>query len=393
MSNSIFDKALAMHSQHPKGKVEISISKPIANAEDLSWAYSPGVAAPCLEIAKDSSLSYEYTSKGHTVAVISNGTAVLGLGNIGAAASKPVMEGKSALMKFFADLNSVDIEVETNDVDEFVNIVQKIGNTWGGINLEDIKAPQCFEIEKRLKETMNIPVFHDDQHGTAVIALAGLINALKIKNKNKEDVKIIINGAGAAGLSCKRLFTKYGFDSKNIILCDTKGVIYKGRQEGMNQYKEEQAVETDLRSLADAINGADVAIGLSQKGAFTKEMIQSMAEIPVIFALANPDPEITPEEVMSVNSNAIIATGRSDYPNQINNVLCFPYLFKGALKGRASAITDNMLLAVATKLADLASEGGEDGESFGPQYIVPKPFEKRLKNSLVEVVYNEAIKN
>ena len=382
-----------MHSQHPKGKVEISISKPIANAEDLSWAYSPGVAAPCLEIAKDSSLSYEYTSKGHTVAVISNGTAVLGLGNIGAAASKPVMEGKSALMKFFADLNSVDIEVETNDVDEFVNIVQKIGNTWGGINLEDIKAPQCFEIEKRLKETMNIPVFHDDQHGTAVIALAGLINALKIKNKNKEDVKIIINGAGAAGLSCKRLFTKYGFDSKNIILCDTKGVIYKGRQEGMNQYKEEQAVETDLRSLADAINGADVAIGLSQKGAFTKEMIQSMAEIPVIFALANPDPEITPEEVMSVNSNAIIATGRSDYPNQINNVLCFPYLFKGALKGRASAITDNMLLAVATKLADLASEGGEDGESFGPQYIVPKPFEKRLKNSLVEVVYNEAIKN
>ena len=393
MSNSIFDKALAMHSQHPKGKVEISISKPIANAEDLSWAYSPGVAAPCLEIAKDSSLSYEYTSKGHTVAVISNGTAVLGLGNIGAAASKPVMEGKSALMKFFADLNSVDIEVETNDVDEFVNIVQKIGNTWGGINLEDIKAPQCFEIEKRLKETMNIPAFHDDQHGTAVIALAGLINALKIKNKNKEDVKIIINGAGAAGLSCKRLFTKYGFDSKNIILCDTKGVIYKGRQEGMNQYKEEQAVETDLRSLADAINGADVAIGLSQKGAFTKEMIQSMAEIPVIFALANPDPEITPEEVMSVNSNAIIATGRSDYPNQINNVLCFPYLFKGALKGRASAITDNMLLAVATKLADLASEGGEDGESFGPQYIVPKPFEKRLKNSLVEVVYNEAIKN
>lgn len=380
------EDALAFHMEPTPGKFEISATVPMSTQRDLSLAYSPGVAVPCEEIAADPETAYDYTNKGNLVAVISNGTAVLGLGNLGALASKPVMEGKSVLFKRFADVNSIDIELDTTDPDAFCNAVRLMGPTFGGINLEDIKAPECFIIEQRLKEEMDIPVFHDDQHGTAVICAAGLINALSISGKAIEDVKIVLNGAGAAGIACIELLKSMGAKHENCIVCDTKGVIYQGRTEGMNQWKSAHAIKTEKRSLAEAVDGADVFLGVSVKGALTPEMLEGMAENPVIFAMANPDPEITPEEARAVRPDAIIATGRSDYPNQVNNVLGFPYLFRGALDIHARAINDEMKIACAQALADLAREDVPDevamayGQklSFGREYIIPTPFDPRL---------------
>ena len=380
------EEALAYHLEPTPGKLEINASTPMATQRDLSLAYSPGVAVPCEEIAANPSLAYDYTTKGNMVAVISNGTAVLGLGNLGALASKPVMEGKSVLFKRFADVNSIDIELDTEDVDDFVNAVRLMGPSFGGINLEDIKAPECFMIEQRLKEEMDIPVFHDDQHGTAVICAAGLINALRISGKKIEDVKIVLNGAGAAGIACIELLKAMGAQHNNCLVCDTKGVIYQGRTEGMNQWKSAHAAATDARSLEDAMNGADVFLGVAAKGAVTPEMVAAMADNPVIFAMANPDPEITPEEAHEVRMDAIVATGRSDYPNQVNNVLGFPYLFRGALDIHARAINDDMKIACARALADLAREDVPDEVamaygrklSFGRDYIIPTPFDPRL---------------
>lgn len=380
------EEALAYHLEPTPGKLEINASTPMATQRDLSLAYSPGVAVPCEEIATNPSLAYDYTTKGNMVAVISNGTAVLGLGNLGALASKPVMEGKSVLFKRFADVNSIDIELDTEDVDDFVNAVRLMGPSFGGINLEDIKAPECFMIEQRLKEEMDIPVFHDDQHGTAVICAAGLINALRISGKKIEDVKIVLNGAGAAGIACIELLKAMGAQHNNCLVCDTKGVIYQGRTEGMNQWKSAHAAATDARSLEEAMNGADVFLGVSAKGAVTPEMVAAMADNPVIFAMANPDPEITPEEAHEVRMDAIVATGRSDYPNQVNNVLGFPYLFRGALDIHARAINDDMKIACARALADLAREDVPDEVamaygrklSFGRDYIIPTPFDPRL---------------
>jgi malate dehydrogenase (oxaloacetate-decarboxylating)(NADP+) len=317
-------EALDFHARGRPGKLEINPTKPMATQRDLSLAYSPGVAVPVKAIAEDPSRAFDYTAKGNMVAVISNGTAILGLGNLGALASKPVMEGKSVLFKRFADVDSIDLEVDTENVDEFINCVRFLGPSFGGINLEDIKAPDCFIIEQRLREIMDIPVFHDDQHGTAIIAVAGLINALHLTDRDLKTTKLVCNGAGAAAIACVELVKAMGFAPQNITLCDTKGVIYKGRTEGMNQWKSAHAVETKARSLADAMEGADVIFGLSAKGALTNEMIASMAKNPIIFAMANPDPEITPEEVASIRNDAIMATGRSDYPNQVNNVLGFP---------------------------------------------------------------------
>ena len=306
------------------------------NQRDLSLAYSPGVAVPCLEIQKNPEKAYEYTNKGNMVAVISNGTAVLGLGNLGALAGKPVMEGKSVLFNKFAGVQSIDLCVDTPDPDTFINCVRYLAPSFGGINLEDIRGPDCFYVEERLKELMNIPVFHDDQHGTAIICLAGLINAVHLTGKNVEDLKIVVNGAGAAGIACLKLIKDYGARSENCFMVDTKGIIYKGRTEGMNKYKEEQAVDTEKRTLEEALDGADVFIGVSVKGALTKDMLKKMNRDPIIFAMANPDPEILPEEAKEARDDAIIATGRSDYPNQINNVLCFPFIFRGTLDVRAS---------------------------------------------------------
>jgi malate dehydrogenase (oxaloacetate-decarboxylating)(NADP+) len=379
-------EALAFHLEPTPGKFEITATVPMATQRDLSLAYSPGVAVPCEAIAGDPQLAYDYTNKGNLVAVISNGTAVLGLGNLGALASKPVMEGKAVLFKRFADVNSIDIELDTEDTDAFINAVKLMGPTFGGINLEDIKAPECFIIEQRLKEEMDIPVFHDDQHGTAVICAAGLLNALKISGKKIEDVKIVLNGAGAAGIACLELLKAMGAKHNNCIMCDTKGVIYQGRTEGMNQWKSGHAAATEARSLADAMDGADVFLGVSVKGAVTPEMVASMADYPVIFAMANPDPEITPEEAHAVRADAIVATGRSDYPNQVNNVLGFPYLFRGALDINARAINDEMKIACAHALAQLAREDVPDevalaygkNLSFGRDYIIPTPFDPRL---------------
>ena len=354
------EEALAYHLEPRPGKIDISASTAMSTQRDLSLAYSPGVAVPCEVIAQNPETAYDYTTKGNLVAVISNGTAVLGLGNLGALASKPVMEGKAVLFKRFADINSIDIELATEDVDEFVNAVRLMGPTFGGINLEDIKAPECFMIEQRLKEEMDIPVFHDDQHGTAVICAAGLINALHLTGKKIEDVRIVLNGAGAAGIACLELLKSMGAQHQNCIICDTKGVVYQGRTEGMNQWKSAHAVKTDLRSLEDAMRGADVFLGVSAKGAVTQDMVKSMAENPVIFAMANPDPEITPEEAHEVRPDAIVATGRSDYPNQVNNVLGFPYLFRGALDIYARAINDEMKIACARALAELAREDVPD---------------------------------
>ncbi|WP_163847929.1 NADP-dependent malic enzyme [Pseudooceanicola aestuarii] len=380
------EDALAFHLEPTPGKFEISATVPMTTQRDLSLAYSPGVAVPCEAIHQSPETAYDYTNKGNLVAVISNGTAVLGLGNLGALASKPVMEGKAVLFKRFADVNSIDIELDTENVDEIVQAVKLMGPTFGGINLEDIKAPECFMIEQRLKEEMDIPVFHDDQHGTAVICAAGLINALHLSGKKIEDVRIVLNGAGAAGIACLELLKSMGARHENCIMCDTKGVIYQGRTEGMNQWKSAHAVKTDLRSLADAMNGADVFLGVSAKGAVTQEMVISMAPDPVIFAMANPDPEITPEDAHAVREDAIVATGRSDYPNQVNNVLGFPYLFRGALDINARAINDEMKIACAEALAKLAREDVPDevamaygrALTFGRDYIIPTPFDPRL---------------
>src|SRR5690242_6662621 len=379
-------EALLFHSQGRPGKLEIVATKPMATQRDLSLAYSPGVAVPVLAIAEDESKAFDYTTKGNFVAVITNGTAILGLGNRGALAAKPVMEGKSVLFKRFADVDSIDLEVSTEDPDEFINCVKLLGKGWGGINLEDIKAPECFIIEQKLRELLDVPVFHDDQHGTAIIAAAGLINALELTGRNVPNTKLVCNGAGAAGIACLELLRAIGFRPENLILCDTKGVIYEGRTEGMNQWKSGYAVKTSARTLADAFEGADVAFGLSVKGAFTPEMIKSMAAKPIIFAMANPDPEITAEEVAAVRDDAIMATGRSDYPNQINNVLGFPYIFRGALDVRASAINMEMKVAAARALAALAREDVPDEVAsaygarpkFGSDYIIPVPFDPRL---------------
>jgi len=380
-------EALDYHSQGRKGKIEVITTKPCATSRDLSLAYSPGVAEPCLDIEKNPADAYQYTAKGNLVAVVSNGTAVLGLGNIGALAGKPVMEGKGVLFKSFADVDVFDIELDTQDSDELIRTVKLLEPTFGGINLEDIKGPECFYIEEELKKTMNIPVFHDDQHGTAIIAAAGMVNALEMTGKDVKNVKMVVNGAGAAGIACANLAITMGIDKNNVILCDTKGVIYKGRTEGMNDYKERLAAETDARTLADAMVGADIFFGVSAKGALTPEMLKSMAKDPIVFAMANPDPEITPPEAKAVRDDVIIGTGRSDYNNQVNNVLCFPFLFRGALDTHASAINDDMKLAAVHALAALAKEdvpdsvrkayGGEEIK-FGREYLIPKPFDPRV---------------
>ncbi len=379
--------ALLFHSSGRRGKIEISPTKPLTTQRDLSLAYSPGVAYPCLKIAEDPDFAYDYTAKGNLVAVISNGTAVLGLGNIGAVASKPVMEGKSVLFKRFADVDGIDIEVDTEDVDAFVACVVAIAKSFGGINLEDIKAPECFLIEQRLREALDIPVFHDDQHGTAIITAAGLINALHLTGRRIEETTLVVNGAGASAIACVELIKRMGMPHDNVVLCDSKGVIYRGRENGMNQWKSAHAVDTEARTLAEAIRGRDVFIGLSVKDAVTPEMVRSMAERPIIFAMANPDPEITPEAVRATRDDAIVATGRSDYPNQINNVLGFPYIFRGALDVRASAINDEMKIAAARAIAELAREDVPDEVAaayggqrlrYGPDYIIPVPFDPRL---------------
>ncbi|MDF1716541.1 MAG: NADP-dependent malic enzyme [Antarcticimicrobium sp.] len=380
------EEALAFHLEPTPGKFEVRATVPMTTQRDLSLAYSPGVAVPCEAIAANPETAYDYTNKGNLVAVITNGTAVLGLGNLGALASKPVMEGKAVLFKRFADVNAIDIELDTEDPEEIIRAVKLMGPTFGGINLEDIKAPECFIIEQQLKEEMDIPVFHDDQHGTAVICAAGLINALHLSDKKIEDVRIVLNGAGAAGIACIELLKRMGARHENCIVCDTKGVIYQGRTEGMNQWKSAHAITTDLRTLDEAMKGADVFLGVSARGAVTQEMVASMADNPVIFAMANPDPEITPEEAHEVRMDAIVATGRSDYPNQVNNVLGFPYLFRGALDIHARAINDEMKIACAHALAKIAREDVPDevalayGKtlSFGRDYIIPTPFDPRL---------------
>ncbi len=380
------EEALAYHLEPRPGKFDVVPSTPMATQRDLSLAYSPGVAVPVEAIAARPETAYDYTTKGNLVAVVSNGTAILGLGNLGALASKPVMEGKAVLFKRFADVNAIDIELDTEDPEEIIQAVRLMGPTFGGINLEDIKAPECFIIESRLKELMDIPVFHDDQHGTAVICAAGLINALEISGKRIEDCKIVLNGAGAAGIACLELIKAMGARPENCIMADTKGVVYQGRTEGMNQWKSAHAAVTEARTLADAMVGCDVFLGVSAKGAVTPEMVRSMAPNPVIFAMANPDPEITPEEAHAVRQDAIVATGRSDYPNQVNNVLGFPYLFRGALDIHARAINDEMKIACAEALARLAREDVPDEVAmaygrkltFGRDYIIPTPFDPRL---------------
>ncbi len=379
-------EALQFHSQGRPGKLEVVATKPMATQRDLSLAYSPGVAVPVLAIADNEALAYDYTTKGNFVAVITNGTAILGLGNRGALAAKPVMEGKAVLFKRFADIDSIDLEVSSEDPDEVVNCVKVLGKSWGGINLEDIKAPECFIIEQRLRELLDIPVFHDDQHGTAIIAAAGLLNALDLTGRDIANSKLVCNGAGAAGIACLELLRAIGFRPENLILCDTKGVIYEGRKDGMNQWKSGFAVKTKARSLADALDGADIFFGLSVKGAVTPDMVKSMAKKPIIFAMANPDPEITVEEVAAIRDDAIMATGRSDYPNQINNVLGFPYIFRGALDVRATTINMEMKIAAAHALAALAREDVPDEVAaaygarpkYGPDYIIPVPFDPRL---------------
>jgi malate dehydrogenase (oxaloacetate-decarboxylating)(NADP+) len=387
MRKATREEALEYHGRGRKGKVEVVPSKPCRTQEDLSLAYSPGVAEPCLEIAKDPEKVYEYTAKGNLVAVISNGTAVLGLGNIGALAGKPVMEGKGVLFKRFADIDVFDIEVDATEVDEFVETVANIAPTFGGINLEDVKSPECFEIEERLRKRLNIPVFHDDQHGTAIISAAAFLNALEIVGKKIEDVKVVFCGAGASAIACAKLYLNYGVRRENLRMVDRSGVIYRGRQQDMNPYKMEFAVETFERTLEDALTGADAFIGLSTGGILKGEMIKAMARDPIIFALANPNPEITPEEAKAARPDVIIATGRSDYPNQVNNVLGFPFIFRGALDVRATEINEAMKRAASQALAALArmdvpdsvskAYGGQSF-SFGREYLIPKPFDHRV---------------
>jgi malate dehydrogenase (oxaloacetate-decarboxylating)(NADP+) len=395
------EEVLAFHSQGKPGKIEINATKPMATQRDLSLAYSPGVAVPVRVIAERPDAAYDYTAKGNLVAVISNGTAILGLGDLGALASKPVMEGKAVLFKRFADVDAIDIEVDTSDVEAFINCVRYLGPTFGGINLEDIKAPDCFVIEERLRELMDIPVFHDDQHGTAIISAAGVINALELTGRKMSDIKVVVNGAGSAGIACLELLKSMGLPNGNATLCDTKGVIYRGRVEGMNQWKSAHAVETKDRTLADALKGCDVFLGLSAKGAVTQEMVKTMAKAPIIFAMANPDPEITPEEVKAVRPDAIVATGRSDYPNQVNNVLGFPYIFRGALDVRATTINEEMKIAAAHALAELAREDVPDEVAlayrgarpvYGPDYIIPVPFDPRLISRVSSAVAEAAVR-
>ncbi|MBL8543753.1 MAG: NADP-dependent malic enzyme [Hyphomonadaceae bacterium] len=394
------EEALDFHRAPTPGKISITPTKPMATQRDLSLAYSPGVAVPVKAIAQDADRAYDYTSKGNLVAVISNGTAILGLGNLGAMASKPVMEGKSVLFKRFADVDSIDIEVTTQDVEEFVTTVRNIGPTFGGINLEDIKSPECFIIESRLRDELDIPVFHDDQHGTAIIAAAGLLNACELTGRKLSDIKVVVSGAGAAGLSCVSLIKHLGVPHENVIVCDREGVIYRGREKGVDQFKAPHAVETKARTLADALKGADVFMGLSVAGAMSQEMVKSMAKKPIIFAMANPDPEITPEDVHAVRNDAIVATGRSDYPNQVNNVLGFPYIFRGALDVRARTINEEMKVAAARALAELAKQDVPDEVAaayqgkrlkFGPDYIIPSPFDPRLISEIPPFVAQAAM--
>jgi len=396
------EEALAFHRGHKPGKLEIRATKPMATQRDLSLAYSPGVAVPVRAIAENPDAAFEYTAKGNLVAVISNGTAILGLGDLGALASKPVMEGKAVLFKRFADVDAIDLEVDTNDVDAFVNCVRYLGPTFGGINLEDIKAPDCFVIEERLRELMDIPVFHDDQHGTAIITAAGLVNALQLTGRNLKNATVVVNGAGAAAIACLDLLVAMGLPRGNAILCDTKGVIYRGRTSGMNQWKSAYATDAKARTLEEAMKGADIFLGLSAKGAVTAEMVKTMASRPIIFAMANPDPEITPEEVKSVRSDAIIATGRSDYPNQVNNVLGFPYIFRGALDAGAKTINEAMKIAATHALSELAREDVPDEVAvayrgarpvYGPEYIIPVPFDPRLISRVSSAVAEAAIKS
>ena len=393
-------EALLFHSQGRPGKLEIVASKPMATQRDLSLAYSPGVAVPVRAIAEDPGTAYDYTAKGNLVAVISNGTAILGLGNLGALASKPVMEGKAVLFKRFADVDAIDLEVATEDVDAFVNAVALLEPSFGGINLEDIAAPACFIIEQTLKERMNIPVFHDDQHGTAIITAAGLINACYLTGRRLSDVKVVVNGAGAAAIACTELIKAMGVRHDHVIMCDRKGVIYQGRAEGMDQWKSAHAVVTDARDLKEALVGADVFLGLSAAGALKPEMVKDMAAKPIIFAMANPDPEISPPDAKAARPDAIIATGRSDYPNQVNNVLGFPFIFRGALDVRATTINDEMKIAAAEALAALAREQvpeevaaayGGRAHSFGPDYIIPAPFDPRLMEVVPAAVAQAAI--
>jgi len=392
-------EALLFHSQGRPGKLEVVATKPMATQRDLSLAYSPGVAVPVLAIASDESRAFDYTTKGNFVAVITNGTAILGLGNRGALAAKPVMEGKAVLFKRFADIDSIDLEVNSEDPDEIINCVKLLGKSWGGINLEDIKAPECFVIEQRLRELLDIPVFHDDQHGTAIIAAAGLLNALDLTERDVKTTRLVCNGAGAAGIACLELLKAVGFAPENLILCDTKGVIYQGRTDGMNQWKSAYAVKTKARTLEQAMIDADVFFGLSVKGAVTQDMVKMMAPSPIIFAMANPDPEITVEEVAAVRNDAIMATGRSDYPNQVNNVLGFPYIFRGALDVRATTINMEMKIAAARALAQLAREDVPDEVAaaygtrpkYGPDYIIPVPFDPRLISAVPPAVAKAAM--
>ena len=402
MPKSVHPKdALNFHSKGKPGKLEMVPTKPLTTQRELSLAYSPGVAIPCLEIQKNPEYVYDYTVKGNMIAVISNGTSVLGLGNIGALASKPVMEGKSVLFKKFADIDAIDLEVNSEDADEFINSIKILANTWGGINLEDIKAPECFIIEEKLSELLDIPVFHDDQHGTAIIAAAGLINALDITGRKINDFSMVINGAGAAGIACAELLNAMGVPKNHITMCDSKGVIYRERTD-LNQWKSAHAITTKNRTLTEALNGADVVFGLSIKGAFTKDMMKKMAKNPIIFAMANPDPEITPEDLNKVRPDAIIATGRSDYPNQVNNVLGFPFIFRGALDVRASRINMEMKIAAAKALAQLARQDVPDEVAaaysgaelhYGPQYIIPTPFDPRLITTISPAVAQAAVES
>ena len=393
-------EALDFHSVGKAGKLEITPSKPMTTKRDLALAYSPGVASPVLEISKDVNLAYDYTSKGNLVAVISNGSAILGLGNLGAAASKPVMEGKAVLFKRFADIDSIDIEIDSKNNEEIINTIKNISSTFGGINLEDIAAPDCFIIEKKLKEIVDIPIFHDDQHGTAIITTAALINALDITKKSIKDIKVVVNGAGASAIACAELFKNSGVKNKNLIMCDRKGVIYNGRDK-LDHWKTKHAVDTKLRTLKDAIKGADVFLGLSAKDALTKDMVKSMAKNPIIFACANPDPEITPEKVEEVRTDAIIATGRSDYPNQVNNLIGFPYIFRGALDVRAKTINEEMKVAAAHAIANLAKQRVPDEVAsamggmrpiYGKEYIIPSTFDPRLISVIPVAVAKAAIK-
>jgi len=393
-------EALQFHSQGKPGKLEITPTKPLATQRDLSLAYSPGVAVPVKAIADDPSAAYDYTNKGNLVAVVSNGTAILGLGNLGALAAKPVMEGKGALFKRFADIDAIDLLVSTEDPEAFVNCVKYLGPSFGGINLEDIKAPECFIIEEQLKELLDIPVFHDDQHGTAIVVSAGILNALKIVGKEIGEVKMVASGAGAAALACLNLLVTLGLKQENLIVSDIEGVVYQGRKELMDRYKEPFARKTKMRTLAEAIKGADIFLGLSAGGVVSREMVASMAEKPIIFAMANPEPEISPEDVLAVRSDAVMATGRSDYPNQVNNVLCFPFIFRGALDVQASTINDAMKVAAAEALAELAREDVPDQVArayqgrramFGPEYIIPAPFDPRLITAIPPAVAKAAM--